>query len=394
MPQLLRPDRRQSGDEDDRLVLRQLHHLAGGEQRPGRLLPAHHHMAEPGREPMAGIIALSSELGCGSERVRNTPGGALVIGRKGNAHMAVVENGVILAVGRGDLVERLGDQIDPHPIAGHEGERAFEEVEPTKRRKLVEHHQKLALLRAAFDSAERFGEAAADLVENKPDQRLGAADVGGRHHEIERDRLLGYDQVGDPPVAGLGGPGDGRIAIKTEEAHRGREHPGALVLGLVEQLPRGRGDHGVNLRPLVRAEMVGRHHDAQRLLKRLRRIGEQLGHPRERLPLLGIEDMQDDAHEEGVARLLPMIAPLQRSLRVDQDVGDVLHVADFRRAFAHFEQWVVARAVRIGRIEQEAMGELRPPSRRQLPVLALDVVYDRRRGPGQQRRQDKADALA
>ena len=40
------------------------------------------------------------------------------------------------------------------------------------------------------------------------------------------------------------------------------------------------------------------------------------------------------------------------------------------------------------------MGELRPPSRRQLPVLALDVVYDRRRGPGQQRRQDKADALA
>ena len=293
--QLLGADGRQPGDEHDRLVLRQLHHLAGGEQRPGRLLPAHHHMAKPGREAMAGIVALGSQLGRGSERVRNALGGALVIGRKGDAHMAIVENGVVLAIGLGDLVERLGDQIDPHAIAGHEGERALEEVEPTERRKLVEHHQKLALLRAAFDSAERFGEAAADLVENKPDQRLGAADVGGRHDQIERDRLLGRDQVGDAPVAGLGVPRNGRIAIEVEEAHRGREHAGAFVLGLVEQLARGRGDHGVNLRPLVRAEMVGRHHDAQRLLKRLRRIGEQLGHPRERLPLLGIEDMQDDA---------------------------------------------------------------------------------------------------
>ena len=123
--------------------------------------------------------------------------------------------------------------------------------------------------------------------------------------------------------------------------------------------------------------MVGRHHDAQRLLKRLCRIGEQLGHPRERLALFGIEDMEDDADEQRVARLLPVIAPLQRSFRVDQDVGDVLHVADFGRSFAHFKQRVVAGAVRIGGIEQEAMGELRPPSRRQLPVLALDVVHDR-----------------
>ena len=100
------------------------------------------------------------------------------------------------------------------------------------------------------------------------------------------------------------------------------------------------------------------------------------------------------AYGENNARLLPMIAPLQRSFRVDQDVGDVLHVADFGRSFAHFKQRVVAGGVWIGRIEQQAMGELRPPSRRELPVLALDVVYDRRRGPGQQRRQDKADALA
>jgi hypothetical protein len=39
--------------------------------------------------------------------------------------------------------------------------------------------------------------------------------------------------------------------------------------------------------------------------------------------------MQDGADKERVAGLLPMIPPLQRAFRIDQDVGDVLDVADF-----------------------------------------------------------------
>src|SRR3546814_13521964 len=39
------------------------------------------------------------------------------------------------------------------------------------------------------------------------------------------------------------------------------------------------------------------------------------------------------------------------------------------------------------------MTEARSPSGRQLPVLALDVVDDRRAGPAQQRRDNEPDAL-
>src|ERR1700730_13261923 len=40
------------------------------------------------------------------------------------------------------------------------------------------------------------------------------------------------------------------------------------------------------------------------------------------------------------------------------------------------------------------MRELRPPARGQPPILALDVVDDRGAGPGEQSRDDQADALA
>ena len=63
-------------------------------------------------------------------------------------------------------------------------------------------------------------------------------------------------------------------------------------------------------------------------------------------------------------------------------------------AAAHLEQRVVARRARVGRIEQQAVREARAPAGGQLPVLALDVVDDRRAWPGQQRRHDQADALA
>ena len=90
-----------------------------------------------------------------------------------------------------------------------------------------------------------LGEAPADLVEDQADQRLGAADVGGRHDKVERRRLLLPGDVGDAPVAAPRHLRHDRIAVEPEERHCGGEHAGALVVGLVEQLPRGRGDDGM-----------------------------------------------------------------------------------------------------------------------------------------------------
>ena len=63
-------------------------------------------------------------------------------------------------------------------------------------------------------------------------------------------------------------------------------------------------------------------------------------------------------------------------------------------AAPNLEQRIVGGARRVGRIEQQHAAEPRAPAGRQRPVLALDVVDDRRARPGQQRRHDQADALA
>jgi len=92
--------------------------------------------------------------------------------------------------------------------------------------------------------------------------------------------------------------------------------------------------------------------------------------------------------------LLPMVAPVAGAFGIDQDVGDVLDVADLVLAAAHFEERVEAGGLRVGRIEQQAVGEAAAPAGSQLPVLALDVADDGGAGPGQQRRHHQADALA
>ncbi len=124
------------------------------------------------------------------------------------------------------------------------------------------------------------------------------------------------------------------------------------------------------------AEMRRRHHRRQRALDRAPRIGEEARNAGERLVLLGVEDVQDGADQQRVAGLLPMVSPLQRALRIDQDVGDVLDVADLAIAAADLEQRVVGGARRVGRIEQQHAPEARPPAGGELPVLALDVVDD------------------
>ena len=147
-------------------------------------------------------------------------------------------------------------------------------------------------------------------------------------------------------------------------------------------------------RRLVGAEVVGGQHDPERAQDRARRIGEEGGDAGQRLLLFGVEHVQDGAGQQRMRRLLPVVAPLLGAFRVDQDVGDVLHVAHLLRALAHLEQRVEAGGQRVGGIEQQAVGELGAPAGREHPVLALDVVDDRRAGPGQQGGHHQADALA
>ena len=150
----------------------------------------------------------------------------------------------------------------------------------------------------------------------------------------------------------------------------------------------------MDLRAVFATEVIGRHHPAQRRGECALRVGQEGRHARQRLLLFRIENMKDRADQQRMAGLLPMVAAFERALEIDQDVGDILDVADFVHAAPHFEQWVVARRAAIGRIEQQAMREARAPSGGQLPVLALDVVNDRRAGPTEQRRNHEANPLA
>src|SRR3546814_17379543 len=93
---------------------------------------------------------------------------------------------MVLAVGFVYLVERLRNQEGAQPVAGHEGERGFKEVEPAECGELVEHQQQLVLALHAVAAIERFSEAPSDLVEDQTNERLGAADVRRRYHAIGR----------------------------------------------------------------------------------------------------------------------------------------------------------------------------------------------------------------
>ena len=142
------------------------------------------------------------------------------------------------------------------------------------------------------------------------------------------------------------------------------------------------------------AEMIGGHHAFERGNKRALRIGEERRDPGERFFLLGVENMEDGSDEEAVAGLLPMVAAFERAFGIDENVGDVLDIADFVGAATDLEQRVVMRGARIGRVEQQRMAEARTPACGQLPVLSLDVVDDRRAGPAEQRGHDQAHPLA
>ena len=92
--------------------------------------------------------------------------------------------------------------------------------------------------------------------------------------------------------------------------------------------------------------------------------------------------------------LLPVVSALQRAFRVNQYVSDVLNIAYFMLAAAHAHKWIIFRGSPVGWIKPHASGKSGSPARRELPILALDVVDDGAAGPGQQGWYNQPHALA
>jgi len=78
---------------------------------------------------MPGVVPHRPHLGRGAERIRHALGGPLVVRGEADTDMAVIEDRVVRTIGLLDLVQRLRDQEALQAVAGHEGERGFEEVE-------------------------------------------------------------------------------------------------------------------------------------------------------------------------------------------------------------------------------------------------------------------------
>ena len=77
-----------------------------------------------------------------------------------------------------------------------------------------------------------------------------------------------------------------------------------------------------------------------------------------------------------MSALLPVVAHLQPAFWIDQDVGNVLDIADLAVTAPHFKQWIERRARPVGRIKAQDAAEPCAPACGELPVLALDVMHD------------------
>ncbi len=58
---------------------------------------------------MGSVVLHRPHFGCSAERVGDALGRAFVVRGEGHSDVAVIENGVVGAVGLLDLIERLGD---------------------------------------------------------------------------------------------------------------------------------------------------------------------------------------------------------------------------------------------------------------------------------------------
>jgi hypothetical protein len=89
------------------------------------------------------------------------------------------------------------------------------------------------------------------------------------------------------------------------------------------------------------AQMRRVHHGAQCRFDGALWIGEKIGDAGERLVLFGIEHVQDRPDQKRMAGLFPMVALVERAFGIDQNVGDILHVADFLVAAPHLQQRII-----------------------------------------------------
>jgi hypothetical protein len=153
--------------------------------------------------------------------------------------------------------------------------------------------------------------------------------------------MLGCDQVGDAPVAARRDFGHRRVAVQAEERHGGAQHARTLVVRLVEHFAGGGCDNRVR----CIAQVLRRHHPVQGQLERAGRVGQEVGDAAQRLVFARVEHMQDGSDQQRVRSLLPVVALLQRAFGIDQNVGDVLHVAHFIRAAPNLQQRVVGRGL-------------------------------------------------
>ena len=96
--------------------------------------------------------------------------------------------------------------------------------------------------------------------------------------------------------------------------------------------------------------MVGGHHLLQCRGERPLRIGQEGRDAGESLLLLGVEDVEDRADQQRMAGFLPMVAPLECAFRVNQDIGDILNVADLLDAPTDFEQRIIFGRGCVGRV--------------------------------------------
>ena len=93
----------------------------------------------------------------------------------------------------------------------------------------------------------------------------------------------------------------------------------------------------MRLRFAIVAQMVRGHHDPEGLLEGAVGIRQKARDLREGLFFFGVENMQDGANQKGVAGLFPMGAPLEGAFRIDQNVRNVLDIANLVRAFADLQ---------------------------------------------------------
>jgi hypothetical protein len=116
-----------------------------------------------------------------------------------------------------------------------------------------------------------------------------------RDDEVERDWVIGLDQIADTPVAARGYARRNRIPVEPEERHGGRQHARALIVAFVQKLACGLRNDRMDA---TLAKMRRHHHQAERALDRTARVGKEGGNPGQCLVGFCVKHVQDGADKQ------------------------------------------------------------------------------------------------